>query len=112
MKGGIEKTYANKLFKQSIAGTNLTELTEDELVGLGIPFGPAKLLVKAVRKNTYMCMLWKNIKITGVLLAPAKSTEASTEVDYECRGLKIIKMYGKEARFHLGGLDQIFRYMT
>jgi len=101
-KVGIKEEHADKLTKHEIDGRMLTKLTEEDLLNDGLPRGPARKLVTAV------ALLWKNITIHGVVLAPAieKNSESCT-VD----GSSILTLRGMDARDYLGGLDQMFRHM-
>ena len=101
-KVGIEEEHADKLTKHEINGKRLTKLTEEDLLNDGLPRGPARKLVTAA------ALLWKNITIHGVVLAPAneKNSESCT-VD----GSSILTLRGMDARDYLGGLDQMFRHM-
>lgn len=69
-KVGIKEEHADKLTKHEIDGSMLTELTEEDLLNVvlnvvGLPGAPAHKLVTAA------ALLWKNITIHGVVLAPA-----------------------------------------
>lgn len=101
-KVGIKEEHADKLTKQEVDGSMLTGLTEEDLRNDGLPRGPARKLVTAA------ALLWKNITIHGVVLAPAieKNSESCT-VD----GSSILTVRGMHARDYLGGLDQMFRHM-
>ena len=101
-KVGIKEEHADKLTKHEIDGRMLTKLTEEGLVNVGLPYGSADKLVTAA------ALLWKNITIHGVVLAPAneKNSESCT-VD----GSSILTLRGMDARDYLGGLDQMFRHM-
>lgn len=105
----FSETNADKLLQGGIDGTTFADLTIPELKSIGIPFVPSKKLVKAAAR------LWKCEKIHGVILAPAVT-------ERDCIGIKKIQIRaglnnirvvcGKNARQSLGGLDQLFRYMT
>ena len=98
----INEEYADKLKKQEIDGSDLTRLTVEELMEDGLPRGPAKKLVVAAAR------LWTCTAIHGVILAPAVSESDANTV----RASDVLSVCGKHARRHLGGLDQLFRYMT
>ena len=102
-KVGIDEEDADKLLKQKIDGNRLTGLTEETLERWNLPGGTSSKLVTAA------AMLWENITIHGVILAPA--TEKNSE-RCDVDGSIILTLRGMDARSYLGGLDQIFRHMT
>ena len=101
-KVGIKEEDADKLTKHEIDGSLLTGLTVEDLMSDGLSFGASYDLVPAA------ALLWKNITIHGVVLAPAsKKDSESCTVD----GSSILTLRGMHARHYLGGLDQMFRHM-
>ena len=101
----IDKEEADKLLKHSIDGRRLATLTGEKLDRVGLVVGAGEQLLDSI------ALLWKNITIHGVILAPAdeeENSESCTTVD----GSSILTLRGMDARKYLGGLDQLFRYMT
>ena len=92
------------LTTQKIDGSELVEVTAEELERWGIPGGPSKKLVRAAAR------LWKCNAIHGVVLAPVDDRPTS-KLDTEGES-HFVALRGKDARHHLGGLDQIFRHMS
>ena len=102
-KVGIDQEDAVKLKKHKLDGSMLTGLTEEKLERWGLPGGAAGNLVMAA------ALLWENITIHGVVLAPAveKNSESCT-----VGGSSILTLCGMDARSYLGGLDQLVRHLT
>ena len=100
----IDKEEADKLLKHSIDGRRLATLTGEKLDRVGLVVGAGEQLLDSI------ALLWKNITIHGVILAPAneENSESHTTVD----GSSVLTLRGMDARKYLGGLDQLFRYMT
>lgn len=101
--GLAEKYYADVLTTQEIDGSELAGLTEDKLERWGLPGGPAGKLVTAAAR------LWKCNAIHGVVLAPVDDRPSKIDTEGESH---FVALRGKDARYHLGGLDQIFRHMS
>ena len=99
---GIKEEHVDKLKENEIDGSMLTGLTEEDLMSGGLPLGPARKLVTAV------ALLWKNITIHGVVLAPASETDSESCTE---DGSSILTLRGMHAHHYLGGLDQMFHHM-
>ena len=106
-KAGIAEATADKLAEQKIDGKCLVHLTVEELAP-HIRLGPAKLLVTATKN------LWKCNKIHGVILAPAIPVSQCKKLmtTLSLMDSPIVVVGGDFARHHLGGLDQLFRYIS
>ena len=102
---GIDKEDSNLLTKHKIDGSELSELTQDELMSDGWSRSASKKLTRAISR------LWRNITIHGVIFAPA-DTQNPSESYTVAGGGSILVFRGNGARFYLGGLNQLYQYMV
>ena len=100
---GLAQKYADVLTTQEITGRRLAGLTEEKLERWRLPGGPASDLAKAAAR------LWRCKAIHGVVLAPVDDRRSKIDTEGESH---FVVLRGNDARYHLGGLDQIFRHMS
>ena len=101
---GLAQKYADVLTTQEITGRRLAELTKEDLMSVGLPFGPARDLAAAAAR-----LFWRCKAIHGVVLAPVDDRRSKIDTEGESH---FVVLRGNDARYHLGGLDQIFRHMS
>ena len=92
------------LTTHKITGSELAELTKEDLMSVGLPLGPAGKLVRAAAR-----LFWRCKAIHGVVLAPVDDRRSNIDTEGESH---FVVVRGNDARYHLGGLDQIFRHMS
>ena len=102
---GLAEKYADVLTTQEINGSRLARLTKEKLERCRLPVGPEDELLTAAAR------LWTCTAIHGVVLAPADDNNESENDSVGGTG-KILTVRGRDARDNLGGLSQIFRYLT